>query len=160
MGLLDQRLALEFLRSNIATFGGDPARITLWGQSAGALSTDYYNFAYPEDPIVAGLIMNAGTALYPSVTIDPFHSNFTFVAGKLGCAGLDPAAELACMRNVSSVAIVSVLESYKNNGTKPALSFNPITDERTKFSNYLARYSNKNFSQVVSYYRPWVGLQC
>ena len=149
MGFLDQRLALEFVRSNIAAFGGDLARITLWGQSAGALSVDYYNFAYPEDPIVSGLIMDSGTALYPSVTLDPSHSNFTFVAAQLGCKDLSPTAELACMRNISSIAIETLIQDYVDNGTQPVLSFNPITDNRTKFSNYTARYLARNFTMLV-----------
>jgi acetylcholinesterase len=56
---MDQRLAVEWVRDNIANSGGDAKRILLWGQSAGAMSADDYNFAYPDDPIVYGLIMHS-----------------------------------------------------------------------------------------------------
>ncbi|ORY18929.1 Alpha/Beta hydrolase protein [Clohesyomyces aquaticus] len=145
LGLLDQRVGLEWIRDNIANFGGDPARIILWGQSAGAMSVDYYNFAYPEDPIVSGLIMDSGNAFLQINSVDPAHSNFTFVASYFGCGNLSAQSELDCFRKIPSVDIISFLESWADKAKTPAISFNPIADDRTKFANISARAMAGNF---------------
>ncbi|KAF7330244.1 Carboxylic ester hydrolase [Mycena venus] len=45
-GLSDQRLALQLLQRNLKEFGGDPSKVTIWGQSAGAGSVESH-FLYP-----------------------------------------------------------------------------------------------------------------
>lgn len=126
LGMLDVRLGVEWVRDNIAQFGGDPKRITLWGQSAGAIIADHYNFAYPNDPIVSGFILHSGTATLNFVLPDPPQSNFTFVAAQFGCVDWFRAPMLDCMRAVDAQSIMSYIQSYATGGTGPSLAFVPI----------------------------------
>lgn len=142
LALLDTRAVVEWCQENIATFGGDPSRMVLWGLSAGSMMADYYGFAYPDDPVVTGLILNSGTAFTPFFTVnDTARSNFTFVADHVGCAGLadDPDQLLSCMRDVDGNVINDFIANYSEADGFPGLAFVPVEDDALIFSNYTQR---------------------
>ncbi|KAH9639237.1 hypothetical protein HF086_014101 [Spodoptera exigua] len=65
MGLKDQVMALKWVRDNIEAFGGDPARITIFGESAGAASVHLHMLSPASQGLFHGAIAQSGVALAP-----------------------------------------------------------------------------------------------
>ena len=59
-GLLDQQLALQWVHDNIEAFGGDPSRVTLFGQSAGGATAMLHLSAPVSRPLFERVIAHSG----------------------------------------------------------------------------------------------------
>lgn len=71
LGLLDQIAALEWIRDNIAAFGGDPENVTIFGQSAGGMSVRMLLCAPPAKSLVKRAIVHSGGGLNEGDPVRP-----------------------------------------------------------------------------------------
>ena len=148
LAFYDTRLAMEWTRDNIAAFGGNPKKMVLWGQSAGAGRTGEQSLAYLDDPIVTGYIQDSGAAydVRGSYT-DVDHTNFTFVAKKLGCMG-DSANLTACMREVPQTDVEAFIQYWVDTKQEPPLVFQSQADNKTTWTNATEAYLSGHYSKL------------
>jgi para-nitrobenzyl esterase len=106
-GLLDQVAALRWLNRNIASFGGDPANLTIAGESAGALSVMYLMAVPQARGLFARAIMQSAYMVSAPELRSKRYDRFSaeeigvWLQGQLG------APDLASLRATSAEALVA-----------------------------------------------------
>jgi para-nitrobenzyl esterase len=97
-GILDQIAALNWVKTNIARFGGDPNNVTIFGQSAGGLSVLVHLLSPLSQGLFHKAIIESGGFYNAATPLATAEGQGTTFAGNVGCSTGSPAKQAACLR--------------------------------------------------------------
>ncbi len=123
LGTLDLVAVLQWLRCNLAAFGGDRERVMIFGESAGAVETCMLLVARPADGLFSSALMESGGCVARSLT--SARSSAAELVAAAGCVGAPDVA--ACLRALPAEQLVLALPSPAS-VTGPQGPFQPVVD--------------------------------
>ncbi|XP_037671546.1 carboxylesterase 5A isoform X2 [Choloepus didactylus] len=141
---LDQLAALSWVRGNIEFFGGDPDSVTIFGESAGAISVSSLVLSPMANGLFHKAIMESGVAIIPCLKATGIQKDkdLQALAYICGCKKVDSEALLQCLRAKSSDELLSLSQKTK--------SFSQVVDGQFFPNDPLDLLAQKAFNPIPS----------
>ncbi len=143
-GVLDQILALQWIRDNIAFFGGDPSNVTIFGESAGGVNVGNLLTTETASGLFHRAIIQSGTPLlgdYETARQEGIDFVDSFIIDG------DDTEKIANMRKVDPDSLVAGLE-HPTGGGKVQLAWQPVVDGRIFRDHPSAVFMTGNFNRI------------
>ncbi|XP_054737010.1 juvenile hormone esterase-like [Anastrepha obliqua] len=159
LGLKDQNLALRWIKRNIAAFGGDPAMVTIFGQSAGAVSAHLHMLSKQSEGLFDSIITMSGTANVPfAITDHPLQQTRT-MAKLCNISNADEMStvELArALRAVNAIELLEAGDSLKYWNVDPMTNFRPIVEKHADKDAFLTQHPVQLLAKGTYKPVPWL----
>lgn len=129
-GLKDQNLALKWITKNIDKFGGDPNKITIFGESAGAGATHLHMISpMSRDMFQRGISQSgSGLALWAIAPAEEAKEHAHKLATLLECPITSSQAMLECLQKVKPYRIVDLDNHFMQWSYDPLVPFKPVVE--------------------------------
>uniref|UniRef100_A0A5F9DS95 Carboxylic ester hydrolase n=1 Tax=Oryctolagus cuniculus TaxID=9986 RepID=A0A5F9DS95_RABIT len=111
-GYLDQVATLRWVQQNIAHFGGNPGRVTIFGVSAGGTSVSSHVVSPMSQGLFHGAIMESGVALLPTLIPRSSEVVSTVLANRSGCGQVDSETLVRCLRAKSEEEMLAINKAF------------------------------------------------
>uniref|UniRef100_A0A1Y1L992 Carboxylic ester hydrolase n=1 Tax=Photinus pyralis TaxID=7054 RepID=A0A1Y1L992_PHOPY len=130
MGLKDQAFALKWVKRNIAKFGGDPNKITIFGHSAGGISAHLHVFSPLSRGMFKGVIAQSAQAFarFAMISEKVLRDHSFALANLVECNRASDIEMVRCLRDVKGADIIRATSTLDQQRRSHIFYFGPTVE--------------------------------